>query len=122
MNGDNRIVELLQEMLRWTRFQGMLRAKDILEDTLLKGQERLIYHLSDGKSSREIGRILGVGKNTVLGLWKRWNTIGIVEPVREGVRGGGTRYRRVFDLGDFGIVIPPLPTPQIQEEDETLRG
>lgn len=91
MNDETRVVELLKELLKWTRFRGMLKAKDVLESTLRTERDRLIYHRSDGKSTREIGRLCGVGKDTVSRLWKSWNTIGMVEPVTEGVRGGGTR-------------------------------
>ncbi len=96
-------VELLEELVKWTRFQGILKAKEVLLDTLKSNSERLVYVLSDGRGSQEVGKAAGVSHTTVVSYWGKWATLGIVEPLR--VK-GGTRYKRVFSLGDFGIEVP----------------
>jgi hypothetical protein len=114
--------ELLREILRWTRFQGWQSAKQVLIETLKSEKERLTYQLSDGKSTTEIAKIVGVSGMTVYNYWQRWSKIGIVEPF-EGYKG---RYRRSFSLDDFGIDLPQIPSPRQpstkNEEDNTKGG
>ncbi len=96
-------VELLKELVKWTRFQGILKAKEVLLDTLKSNSERLVYVLSDGRGSQEVGKAAGISHTTVVSYWNKWATLGIVEPLR--VK-GGTRYKSVFSLGYFGIEVP----------------
>ncbi|MEE9224138.1 MAG: hypothetical protein V3U51_05255 [Thermoplasmata archaeon] len=105
MGVEERTLEVMEDILKWTRFQGALKAREVLQSTLESDQEKLIYHHSDGNTSREVAKIVGVTRATVTKAWKHWNTFGIVESVR--VKGGGHRYVRVFDLQDFGIPMPP---------------
>lgn len=104
-------VGLLRELVKWTKFQGMLKAKEVLESTLRRETDLRIYHLSDGRTSIEIGKAAGVSHVTVTNYWKKWMSLGIVEPIRVQ---GGTRYQRVFDLGDLGIEMPPPIVPEHQ--------
>lgn len=93
----------VQEMLKWVRLQGMQTARVILADCLKKDAEKRAYHFSDGRESREVGRLAGISHMTVTNYWKKWAALGIVEPVRAR---GGERYRRVFSLEDFGMTVP----------------
>ncbi len=93
----------MQEILKWVRLQGMQTARVILEECLKKDPEKLAYHFSDGRDSREVGRLAGISHMTVINYWKKWAALGIVEPVRAR---GGERYRRLFSLEDFGIAAP----------------
>lgn len=97
--------KIMQEILKWTRLQGMQTAKTILENYLTKDTEKLAYHFSDGRDSREVGRLAGISHMTVTNYWKKWLALGIVEPVR--VR-GGERYRKIFSLEGFGMAIPEV--------------
>lgn len=111
---DDKIIELLEEILKWTKFGGMLKVKDVLLDTLKKDEEKLAYQFSDGRSSREVAKTAGMHFTTVLGYWKRWSAVGIVEPLR--VR-RGLRYKRVFSLEDLGIEVP---TPKKTEKEGNM--
>jgi len=51
---------------------------------------------------------------TVLDYWKKWMTLGIVEPIR--VR-GGTRYKRSFSLLDFGIEVPKTKVEEVEAKE-----
>jgi len=42
---------------------------------------------------------------TVTIYWKKWAKIGIVEPIRVC---GGTRYKNLFSLEEFGIEVPEV--------------
>ena len=98
-------VELLEEILKWVKFLGWKSAKEVLLDTLKDDISKLIYHYSDGPTSREIAKKLPISHMTVTVYWKKWAKIGIVEPLK--VK-GGTRYKKIFDLEEFGIEIPEI--------------
>jgi len=107
-NKSDRIIMLLEEILKWTRFQGWRGVKDVLLDTLNDDISKLIYHYSDGKGSREVATLAGLKSHkTVLNYWKKWAILGIVEPLKVQ---RGIRYKRSFSLSDFGIEIPKIKT------------
>ena len=103
------IAATLRELLKWTRFAGMLRLKDILNQTLLTPVEKVVYELSDGnRSMREIARHIGKSHVTILRYWEKWKKIGIIEPAeREG------RYRHICSLEEVGLEVPPLPAKPV---------
>ena len=104
-NIEEKIVRILEEILRWIKFQGWRNVKDVLVDVLTDDLSKLIYHYSDGRSSRKIAQKVSVSHSTVTRYWKKWAKVGIVEPV---IVGGKTRYRKIFELEDFGIELPEI--------------
>lgn len=100
-----RMIQLLEEILKWTRLEGVQRAKTALTELLKTNAEKLVYEYSDGRTSRDIAKIVGVSHATVTNYWKKWARYGIVKEV--GAR-GGTRYQRIFSLSDFGIGVPQV--------------
>lgn len=101
---DGEQVQLLREILKWIKFSGIREVRTVLMNILDTEEKRLIYHLSDGgNGSVEIGRRARVSHVTVTRYWQSWARLGIVEPLR--VR-GGLRYRKSFELEDFGFSIP----------------
>lgn len=104
----DRIIEVLEEILKWVKFQGWQNVKGILSEVLEDDVSKLVYHYSDGRSSREVAEKVRVSHSTVTNYWKRWAKIGIVEPIR--VR-RGIRYKKVFSLEEFGIEVPEGDTP-----------
>ena len=102
---EEKIVGLLEEILRWIRFQGWRNVKDVLVDVLTDDLSKIIYHCSDGRSSREIAQKVSVSHVTVVRYWRKWARVGIVEPIKVA---GGTRYRKMFNLEDFGIEVPEI--------------
>jgi len=115
---NEQIIELLKEILKWIKFTGVREVRTVLMSILDTEQKRLIYHLSDGENgSVEIGKVANVSDRTVRRYWESWARLGIVEPIR--VR-GGLRYKKSFELEDFGFTIPKLkPT---QESEHKKRG
>src|SRR3972149_10050761 len=103
------IIELLKELVKWTKFQGMNNAKGVLVESLKSSSEKLAYVTSDGRGSQEVAKAAGISHTTVVNYWNRWARLGIVEPLR--VK-GGTRYRAVFSLSEFGIEAPGLSRPK----------
>jgi hypothetical protein len=97
-------IALLRDILKWIKFTGMKEVRTVLMSILDTEQKRLVYHLSDGNDgSVEIAKTASVGDSTVRRYWESWARTGIVESIS--VR-GGLRYRKLFELEDFGFSIP----------------
>lgn len=104
-NADDRIVELLSEILRWTKV-GALNLKEALAQELTSDKHRLVYELSDGmRSSRDIASISGVSFATVAAWWRRWAELGFVDPSPK-YQG---RVQRLCSLLLLGIPVPEVP-------------
>jgi len=108
------IRDILKEVLKWTKFEGMQKVKQVLEDTLDNNSKKLIYELSDGKSSPEIARIVGVSAQTVRDYWKNWAVLGIVEIHPDYKK----RHRRIFSLKEIGIEVPQV-TERVETTEQT---
>lgn len=106
LDNNEEIKSILNEILKWTKFQGMQKAKQILETTLDTDIKRLIYSSSDGESSPNIARIVGVDPIKVRRYWKQWFVVGIVEVHPRYKK----RYQRTFKLEEFGISVPEVQT------------
>ena len=106
MNSQDEVqTELLREILKWTKFSGMKAVKDVFTLSLDTYQKKLVYQLSDGeKGSVEIGRASDIAStDTITRYWKIWTKLGLGENIA--VK-GGKRFKRAFDLEEFGIEIP----------------
>lgn len=65
----DRIVEVLEEMLVWTKVTSIPRVKSILLELLPTNDEKIVYDLSDGEhGSQEIAKHADVSYGTVV----RW--------------------------------------------------
>lgn len=101
------IISLLKELLKWTKFQAWGKVKDILLSVLEDDEKKIIYYLSDGKhSSRKIAEKVSVGFSTIVRYWNEWSNSNIVEAIP--ARGGGSSYKKIFELENFGITIPNI--------------
>ena len=111
---NDRIIQLLEEILKWTRIEGMQKTKTIFDEFVKTDVEKLVYENSNGQTSREVGAIAQTSHTTVVSYWRKWSKFGIVEEV---VSRGGTRYKRIFSLTDFGIEVPQPRTNQTKNEE-----
>ncbi len=119
MNAQNdEQTRLLREILKWIRFAGMKEAKSTLVSVLDTEQKRLVYHLSDGtRGTVEIAKLARIGSTqTVFVMWQAWLRLSLGEsiPVK-----GGSRFKRSFDLEDFGIEIPRIKEVDKEEKQVT---
>lgn len=117
MNEDNEIKGILKEILKWTKFEGMQKVKQVLENTLDNNTKKLIYEFSDGRSSPAIAGIVGVSSPTVRDYWKDWAVLGIVEIHPEYKK----RYHRIFSLKEVGIEVPQV-TEHVGTSEQTDEG
>jgi len=108
------IRDSIKESSKWTKFAGMKEVKPILEIQLQDNSKKLIYQLSDGtKGIQEIAKTVGkMSPGTVFNYWKAWEKIGLGESISVG---GGSRFKRSFDLSDFGIKVPELQKQEAQQ-------
>jgi hypothetical protein len=112
----DRMIEILEEMLRWAKVTSIPQVKKLLLDILPSDEEKIAYHYSDGRDSKAVAKLAGVSYVTVTKWWKIWARAGIAEMMS--VK-GGERARRIFSLEDFGIGVPsPKKTKPKKEETE----
>lgn len=118
MSQENEQTILLREILKWIKFAGMREVKNTLGSVLDNEQKRLVYHLSEGNHGTvEIAKLAGIGSNsTVADMWEVWLRLSLGEsiPVK-----GGTRFKRSFDLEDFGIEVPRIK--EIKKEEQVAK-
>lgn len=112
LSKEDRIVELLEELVRWTKVTSIPHVKELLES--LPDVEKIGYQYSDGRSSRDVAKVAKVRYDTVVKWWRKWHTLGIVEPMQVQ---RGMRYRRSFSLEDFDIKVPQLQKEKTTPEE-----
>jgi len=121
----DKVIELLEEILRWTRLQGVQNARAVLVDALKTDTLKIAYQFSDGRSSVDVAKVCGVSPMTVTNYWRRWFTLGIAQPSKN-YKG---RFERAFSLEDLGIEIPSIEVgvkaktkERIQVEETATKG
>ena len=102
---DEKIIELLEEILKWIKFIGWQNVKSVLSEALNDDISKLVYHYSDGRSSREIAKKVSISHQTVTNYWKKWAKMGIVEPISAR---RAPRYKKLFSLEEVGIDVPNI--------------
>jgi hypothetical protein len=115
MDDDPDVKAILKDILKWTKFQGMQKVKQVLENNLDNDAKKIIYELSDGRSSPVIAKIAKVSDHTVRDYWKLWAPIGIVE-VHPNYK---KRYCKVFSLKEVGILVPEFEVTAEETEEDT---
>jgi len=120
MNSDDgEQTRLLTEILKWIKFAGMREVKEVLNSVLDTDQKKLVYQVSDGgKGMIEVGKTAGISSTaTISRYWKSWLKLGLGENVS--VK-GGERFRRSFDLEDFGIEVSQ--PKEVKQEKESVEA
>lgn len=103
---ERRVLELLTELLAWTKLEARPRVAARLAEMLDSREKKMVYQCSDGtRGVREISEMTGVDKNTVSNWWGEWDALGVMEQAT--TRKG--RRQRLVSLEDVGIEPPALP-------------
>ena len=106
MNKEDKIIELLEELVKWTKVASIPRVNELLLSVLKSPEEMIAYQISDGeKTSREVADVANVGKSSIVKWWKVWIRAGIAESASVQ---RGDRAKRIFSLDDFGIEVPKI--------------
>lgn len=94
---NDRIVELLEELLAYTRFTARPALAAALEDLLMDPKHFAAYRASDGsRGQKEVADLAGVSQPTVSNLWARWRRLGVVREI-------GGKAQLLVDPYDLGI-------------------
>jgi response regulator of citrate/malate metabolism len=115
----DKVIQLLEEMLKWVKFDALQKAKATLSELLRTEAEKLTYEYSDGRTSRELAEIVKVSHVTVSNYWKKWAKYGVLSEV---ISRGGTRYKKIFNLSDLGIDVPKITAvrSEVKEESQSI--
>lgn len=117
--------ETLEEIKVWAKINGVEKVQDLLKKTLDSPEKITIYHLSDGKTIRDIIAICGGSIYTVSNYWNNWNKLGLMKSIS--VK-RGERFIKSFDLESYGIEIPvtvkkePKQKTIILEQNQTRQS
>ena len=112
MTEQNRTIELLEEILLWTKYD-FLEMKQLMIDELDTDEKRIAYQLSDGENSTaQIASVIPVSQMTISNWWRNWLELGIVKQTE---KYGGRRRKRLISLAEMGIPYPDLP--EIRENE-----
>ena len=119
MSSEDRIVELLEELVRWTRVTSIPSVKKLLTEILQSPEEKIAYQISNGKTSREVAKQANASQSTVVKWWKKWIKAGIAKPVSAK---RAQRAIRIFSLDDFAIAVPKIrkAAKETKKKEETL--
>ena len=100
------MVELLEELVKWTKVTSFPHVKNILLAILASPEEKIAYQSSDGeRTSRKVADMANVSQPQISKWWKTWIKAEIAEPVSVQ---RGERAKRIFSLEDFGIEVPVI--------------
>jgi len=119
---EDKMIQLLEELVRWTKVTSIPHVKTLLEQILQSPEEKIAYQASDGsKTQAEIAKITGVSQMTISNYGKKWVRNGIAKAV---VTTKGQRAIRLFSLEDFGIEVPqivekPKETEVVETQQES---
>lgn len=106
---------VLQEILKWSRFQNLPRLREVLEEELDDLSKKLVYEKTDGqKSMRQVSNEAGVPIPTIQGWWNRWYNLGILEP-SQAYKG---RLKKICLLKDVGMEMPKVAQRKREPKDK----
>jgi len=97
MSNEEKIIELLEEILKWERLQGIGAIREIIPTLLDKDEKRLAYEHTDGeKTVRDLEKLVKKDKATISRWWNSWYSQGIL--VKK-----GNKYKNIISLSELGL-------------------
>jgi len=103
MSQDDKIIELLEEILLWTKYDYAVTKQKMLEH-LDNDDKKIAYQSSTGENStHDIANKVSVSAMTISNWWNKWFELGLMEQTD---KFGRKRYKRLISLTKMGIKIP----------------
>lgn len=101
-NKINILLNMGLESIEIRKILGREEFKKFLLQILDDDTSKLVYHFSDGSTSRKIAKVTPISFSTVTKYWEKWSEVKpeIVESIPAQ---RGKRYKKIFSLEDFGI-------------------
>lgn len=109
----DRLIALQRETLNWIEILSREKIVKVAQENLVTEDERIVYHLSDGASSREIAKKAPVSYITITRHWKKWAPLGLVKPSTR-FRG---RFEKVLPLEALGLEVPKIEIKREKENE-----
>lgn len=100
MSGNENSLDVLREILVWTKVGFFGTAKKTLEEVLNSEKKRVAYQMADGTRSLESIRLeVKMSPNDLTELFKVCCNVGLMKTLDGGKR------QRLFDLSQFGLEV-----------------
>lgn len=99
MNKEDKIISLMEEIVRLQRISVKPVFKKLVEETLDKPEKLITYELTGENSRDQIIAQTGMGAGTISSWWVEWFSKGLLEK-------DGIKYKKIFSLSEIGITIP----------------
>jgi len=103
---EKRKVELLEEILKWTKIANFEKVKSVIEGVLNNEKKLKVYELTGEKKQTEIAEELKMSTRDISAVWQECERRGFL--VKR-----GKRYEKKIDLADFGLA----PTTSGKEDE-----
>ena len=114
----SKIQTSLDKIATWLNISGVEKVKKVLEKELDKPEKILIYHNSlKNKSIRKIKEFSGAGLGTISQYHSAWFKLGLMKKI---IVSRKDHYVKNFDLENYCINIPTLPSTNVLEQAELL--
>jgi|GraSoiStandDraft_47_1057283.scaffolds.fasta_scaffold228352_2 hypothetical protein len=116
MTPAERTVELLEELLAWTKFANRESLRRTLESVLADPRHKIAFEAADGsKSQKELADVSGLSQPTISGLSTKWRRLGVARELNSRL----THIARPTDLGIEVPAKPPTAKPNAPVGSET---
>jgi hypothetical protein len=108
MTPAERTVELLEELLAWTKFANRESLRRTLESVLVDPRHKIAFEAADGsKSQKDLADLSGLSQPSISGLSAKWRRLGIARELN----GRLTHIARPSDLGIEIAAKAPIAKP-----------
>ena len=113
ISDQTRVVQLLDELLAWTRFTARPQLVETLIAVLKDPKHLRAFEATDGESGQsEVASFAGLSQPAVSKLWARWTRLGLLVD-------RGKKPMHLARPSDLGIEIPDLDRPAAKPEGAT---
>jgi len=112
---EKRKIELLEELLMWTKIANFDKVKSVIEGVLDNEKKLKVYALTGEKTQAEISDGLKMSARDITAVWQECERRGLLVKI-------GKRYEKTIDLADFGLIPRAIETGDRRAENLEPEG